>query len=180
MLCEVPLTAEQRDFAADHHGLVYKFLNENRLPESEFYDVVIFGYLRAVKRYLTESALQQYRFTTIAWSCMRVDLCNYFKKNHRQKRDAEILSIHIGLGPDSYPLEETVAGQDNLMQQLETQLLLHELAGKVSRQQMDMVRLKTCGYNLREIARRQKTPMSRVKELLDEVHTVLMEMCYEH
>jgi len=45
MLCEVPLNKEQQAFAADHHGLVYKFLNENRLPEDEFYDVIIFGYL---------------------------------------------------------------------------------------------------------------------------------------
>ena len=29
MLCEVPLTKEQQAFATDHHGLVYKFLNEN-------------------------------------------------------------------------------------------------------------------------------------------------------
>ena len=42
MLCEVPLTKEQQEFAAEHHGLVYKFLNDNHLPEDEFYDVVIF------------------------------------------------------------------------------------------------------------------------------------------
>ena len=35
MLCEVPLTKEQQDFAAEHHGLVYKFLNDNHLPENE-------------------------------------------------------------------------------------------------------------------------------------------------
>lgn len=51
MLCEVPLTKEQQDFAAEHHGLVYKFLNDNHLPENEFYDVVIFPYLKAVQVY---------------------------------------------------------------------------------------------------------------------------------
>ena len=45
MLCEVPLNKEQQAFAADHHGLVYKFLNENRLPEDEFYDVMSSGRL---------------------------------------------------------------------------------------------------------------------------------------
>lgn len=50
MLCEVPLTKEQQDFAAEHHGLVYKFLNDNHLPENEFYDVVIFGYLKCRRR----------------------------------------------------------------------------------------------------------------------------------
>ena len=51
MKCEVPLTPEQCLFASEHHSLVYKFLNENHLPIDEFYDVVIFGYLRAVSRY---------------------------------------------------------------------------------------------------------------------------------
>lgn len=180
MLCEVPLTDEQRDYAAEHHALVYKFLKDNHLPMDEFYDVVIFGYLRAVRRYLTEPALRQYKFTTIAWNCMRVDLYNYYKSNRCQKRNAEVLSIHIGISAESYPLENTVAVSDDLMKQLEAKLLLHELAGKVSEQQMEMVRLKTCGYNLREIARQQKTPMRRVKEALEEVRTVLMEMCYQH
>lgn len=179
MLCEVPLTDEQRDYATEHHALVYKFLKDNHLSMDEFYDVIIFGYLRAVKRYLTESALRQYKFTTIAWSCMRVDLYNYYKSNRCQKRTAEVLSIHIGIGADSYSLEETVAASDDLMQQLETRLLLHDLAGKFSGQQMEMVRLKTCGYNLREIARQQKTPMRQVKETLEEVRTALIEMCYQ-
>lgn len=180
MLCEVPLTAEQRDFSASHHSLVYKFLNENRLSEDEFYDVVIFGYLKAVRDYFSDPTAQKYSFATIAYRRMRFCLCDYFRSHERKKRNTEILSIHIGLGPDSYPLEETVAGHDALMEQLETNLLLHELAGKISRQQMDMVRMKTYGYNLREISRRQKTPMSRVKELLEEVRAVLTEMCYEH
>ena len=36
---EMPLTPEQKAFAANNHGLVYKFLNKNQLPEDEFYDV---------------------------------------------------------------------------------------------------------------------------------------------
>ena len=49
---EIPLTPEQKTFAEKHHGLVYKFLNKNQLSADEFYDVVIFGYLRAVRRFL--------------------------------------------------------------------------------------------------------------------------------
>ena len=46
------LTMEQKEYAAEHHNLVYRFLRLNRLDESEFYDVVIFGYLKAVREYL--------------------------------------------------------------------------------------------------------------------------------
>ena len=36
MLCEVPLTKEQQEFAAEHHGLVYKFLNDNHSLKTNF------------------------------------------------------------------------------------------------------------------------------------------------
>ena len=55
MLCEVPLTKEQQAFATDHHGLVYKFLNENHLPEDEFYDVVVFALMMRTKPRLSNS-----------------------------------------------------------------------------------------------------------------------------
>ena len=65
------------------------------------------------------------------------------------------------------------------MLQLETELLLHDLAGRVSRQQMDMIRLKTSGYSIRDIAHIQKIPMKRVKEALEEVRQILIKLCYE-
>ena len=89
MLCEVPLNKEQQAFAADHHGLVYKFLNENRLPEDEFYDVIIFGYLRAVYRYFNEPKLQKYSFATISWKSMQGALSNYNRCHSRPVSDAQ-------------------------------------------------------------------------------------------
>lgn len=178
MKCEVPLTLEQRLFAAEHHNLVYKFLNENHLSNDEFYDVVIFGYLRAVFRYLTEPELQQYSFTTIAWRRMSACISDYRRKQHRPKYDANIISLHTKASEYSLSLEETIAAPNPYMRQLEEQLLLHDLAKRVSRQQMNIVRLKSCGYNDRDIARSQNTTMKRVQELLEEVRSVLLEICY--
>lgn len=175
----IPLTPEQKTFATDNHGLVYKFLNENQLPEDEFYDVVIFGYLRAVRRFFVETNLQKYSFSTIAWNCMRVDLFNYNKMHFRKKRNAETISIHLIPHENTLPIEETLAKPDELMLQLETKLLLHDLAGCISRQQMDMIRLKTSGYSIRDIAHIQKIPMKRVKEALEEVRQILIKLCYE-
>ena len=178
MLCEVPLTKEQQAFATAHHSLVYKFLNENRLPEDEFYDVVIFGYLKAVRDYFSDLTAQQFTFSTIANRRMKFCLFDYFRTQERRKRNMEVLSIHVGLYPDGAPLEETIPAHDPIMQQLEMDLLLHELAGRVSKQQMDIVHLKQGGYGIREIARTQKVPMRRIKELLAEVHDVLLDICY--
>ena len=112
MLCEVPLTKEQQDFAAEHHGLVYKFLNDNHLPENEFYDVVIFPYLKAVQDYCNSASAQKYSFSTIAIRQMKFRLYDYFRTQARRKRNTEVISIHLGLYSDGVPLEEVLPGQD--------------------------------------------------------------------
>ena len=67
---DIPLNETQRIFADKNHNLVYKFLHEKNLPASEYYDIVIFGYLRAVQRYLADPNLAGYSFSTVAWrSC---------------------------------------------------------------------------------------------------------------
>ena len=178
MKCEIPLTCEQSIFAAENHNLVYKFLNENNLPENEYYDIVIFGYLKAVRDYLTQPSLQKYTFATICWRIMSRSLFNYYKAQRSGKRNAQTISIHVSPYEDGLPLEQTIPAPDTLMLRIETDLLLHDLASRVSRQQMDMVRLKTSGYGNREIAQKQNISMKRVRELLDEVKTVLESICY--
>lgn len=178
-MCEMPLTEEQKEFATEHHGLVYKFLNTNYLPEDEYYDIVIFGYLKAVRDYLTRPALQRYSFATIGWKGMMNSLSNHYKKQNCQKRKADIISLNMCLYDDGPPLEEVISALHPLMQELEEKLLLHDLAGHISKQQMDMVRLKSNGYGVRDIARNQKISMKRVNELLEDVRYVLTKLCYE-
>ena len=179
MLCEVPLTKEQQKFAAEHHGLVYKFLNDNHLAEDEFYDVVIFAYLKAVKDFFQDESAQCYTFAAIAKHRMRLCTYDYFRAQNRYKRNAEILSIHLGLYPDGTPLEDTLAVQDELMQEFEMGQLLHDLASRVSRQQINIVRMKGCGYGVQEIAKSEKLPVRRIKDLLEEAHVVFLELCRE-
>ena len=63
-----PMTDEQRRLAEANHDLVGAFLRENKLPEEQFYDVVIFGYLCAVQQYCENPTLQKrYSFATVAW-----------------------------------------------------------------------------------------------------------------
>lgn len=73
---DIPLNDTQRIFADKNHNLVYKFLHEKNLPASEYYDIVIFGYLRAVQRYLTDPNLAGYSFSTVAWRAMEGEVVN--------------------------------------------------------------------------------------------------------
>ena len=84
-------------------ALVYKFLNDNHLPDDEFYDVVIFPYLKAVQDYFQmnrHNAIHSQRLPATECVCVVYD---HFRSQARRKRNAEILSIHIGLYPDGVP-----------------------------------------------------------------------------
>lgn len=173
------LTEEERKLAAKWHNLIYTFLHEKGLPEDDFYDIVVFGFLRAAKEYLSRPNLQKYSFSTIAWNYMRSCLSDHFKKQSRQKRKGYTISLHtITYGSEAVPLEETLSAPDYLMMQLETELLLHDLAQRATRQQMAVVRMRSEGYNLREIARTESIPMKKVQEMLGEIYDLLTAVCH--
>ena len=176
---EGPLTHEQKMFAANHHNLVYSFLRKHGLSKDVYYDVVIFGYLTAVRRYLTDPSLSRYSFNTIAWQGMSGALNNHERIRKSQKRKAEIVSFHCSLSGNGDPLEDTIPASDDLMIQLEMKLLMHELASRISKQQMDMVNLKGCGYGIRDIARSQNLSLQHAKELLEEARIILLALCNE-
>ena len=68
------LTNEERLYAAIHHGLVYRFLRKNRLPQEEYYDVVIFRYLLAVETWLRRPGKPLPDFQAAAWAAMTTAL----------------------------------------------------------------------------------------------------------
>ena len=65
-----------------------------------------------------------------------------------------------------------------MMQELEVQLMLHDLATKVTRQQMEVVRQRNAGYCLREIAKGQHTTVKHIQELLREAGAALLALGY--
>ena len=79
------LTDEQRQFAAENHNLIYKYLWDRRLEIDDYYDIAVFGYLRAVKRYLTEPWLHRYQFSTVAWHAMRQNIASFHRAEERRK-----------------------------------------------------------------------------------------------
>ena len=178
---EIALTVEQQKFAADHHGLVYSFLNSRRLSEDDFYDIVVFGYLRAVKRYSDEPKARQYAFSTIAWREMVQSLSNYYKSLTRQKRQAYVISLDSVVYRDEEALlrYDVLSASDPLMADLETELLMLELASRVSKREMDIICMKADGYGIRAIAKTKKMSMKGVTELLASLRDTVLAVCYE-
>lgn len=161
------LTNYERLYAAIHHDLVFRFLHKNRLPKEEYYDVVIPGYLRAVRRYWTEEDLRRYRFSTIAWGCMHSNVGNYRKKMNREKRQRVMISLEQKYA--GAPAIEKLADPVDWIGRLERRILLMDCAGKLTKEQREILFLKWKGYHLREIARMQERTLSRIRKDVEQI-----------
>lgn len=101
-----PLTTEEQQFASDNHYLVRNYLRLRKLDIDEWYDVVIFRYLLAVKRWFSQPEIHRLKFSTIAYSGMRSAIGNECKKRDKQIRT---VSLDVVLaGTEDATLQDTI------------------------------------------------------------------------
>ncbi len=160
---EAALTLVQRDFAASHHDLIYAFLHSRGYRVSEYYDIAAFGYLAAVKRYLTQPVLRKYAFSTIAWRSMERSVASFHRAEIR-RRDTE--QRYLEIAPH----------QPDPMEEMEARLILHELASVSTPEQYQLAALRLQGYTIMETARLRGMSPHRVSKLLREMYRVYMQL----
>lgn len=146
---DIPLTEEQSAFAGEHESLIGKYLGIRRLPKDEYYDVVVFGYLRAVRNYLTIPRLQEYRFATIAFRAMSCELSNHFRAQRAAMRHATVLEYNEDRHAIS--LEDPVATAVECAEDLAQ--TRRQISRCLSTKQNKIIRLKVSGYSVREAAK---------------------------
>ncbi len=177
-MIQVSLTAAEQEYASEHYGLVNAYLNRKHLDENDFFDVVVFGYLRAVHQYLTDPKLLRFSFSTIAWRKMNDCLCAYRRYLNRSKRNAVTISLDIPrYRSGTLSLSEIVSAPDTGMLDFETEQLMLEMASKLSERQMRVLRMKVDGYGVMEIARQSQTTVNDVKALLESARDVVTAVC---
>ena len=158
------MTERQRRFAAKNHNLIYRYLHEKGWEVSEYYDIAAFGYLRAVRRYLTEPGLSIYAFSSIAWRAMAQSIASFLRAEARRK-DAERRYI-----------SEAAAAIPDPFAELEARLLLHDLAAVSSKQQYELAEMRLQGYSIAEIALAQGMPKIRIRRLLKELYRAYFQL----
>lgn len=101
-----PLSPIEKEVAAQNFWVVESFLRQERLPFNDWFDVVIFRYLRTVELWFDRPDLYQYEFSTIAWRNMRSAVWN-----ERQKLSRQIQTISLDTlipGTDGLTYADTV------------------------------------------------------------------------
>lgn len=174
-----PLTKEQQRFAEENHHLVFAFLEKRDLSESMFYDVVIFGYLKAVQEYCEVQALHRFKFSTLAFQRMRSALSNHYKYLSRPKRSATIVSFSEPLGDEDGPCWGDVITQpDEMLLRLETELCLHALAARLPRREMRIIRMKVRGDRMHDIAKRERMTFRQIDQALERCYPTVVQVLW--
>ena len=169
-----PLTAEQSQIAELNHDLVFEFLYEYILPESQYYDVVIFGYLCAVQEYCEKPELQKYLFSTVAWRQMKHELYRHYKYHERKKRDFQTVSLSdIKSGIEAFLNTDDTAAENKLLEDLNFSLLLHSLASAITEKQMRIIRMKLAGFRMHDIARTEKMTFRDINRALNDTYVII-------
>ena len=82
-----PLTDFERKFTTENHNLVYDFLHKNGYSLENYYDVAIFGFLKAVQIYNRREDLRnKYAFPFISQQYMRSEIGNHCRMEEAKKR----------------------------------------------------------------------------------------------
>lgn len=77
----------------------------------DFYDVVIFRFMRAVKQYDERDYLKRYKFSTIANNAMRWALMSHYGKEKAKNADVQILSLDYQFKDSSLTLGDIIADE---------------------------------------------------------------------
>lgn len=169
-----PLTTEQSQIAELNHNLVFEFLNEYNLPESQYYDVVIFGYLCAVQEYCEKPELQKYSFSTLAWRKMLCEVKDHSRYLSREKRNIPTISLSdIKRGCNDSLKTDEAAAENRLLEDFNFSLLLHSLASAITEKQMRIIRMKLAGFRMHDIARTEKMTFRDINRVLNDTYVII-------
>jgi RNA polymerase sigma-70 factor (ECF subfamily) len=147
------LTEAQRDFAEQHHGLVTQYLRKKGLREDDYYDIVVFGYLRAVQAYDERPELRQYSFRSVAYRRMFATLWNHFRSLRAAKRNATVLSLHAPARDGLALAEHIAAGAPAVHEYAESRDAWESARAAATPKQAEVLALRAKGYTGREIGR---------------------------
>lgn len=175
-----PLTNSERKFATENHNLIYGFLHRYGYDLEIYYDVAVFGYLKAVQIYNRREDLRnKYAFPFISQQYMRSEIGNHLRMEKAKKRkptetvislDAEYLHAE-----DLYNCIADMSGKSPESEVMAAEQVT-KLLNNLSDTQRKIAQMKLDGYSNKEIyllleIRRSTyyVEMQRIKQALAEM-----------
>lgn len=175
-----PLTDFERKFAAENHNLVYDFLHRHGYRLEDYYDIAIFGFLKAVQIYNRREELRKkYAFPFISRQYMRSEIGNYFRKEGAKKRKptGTVISLDAGhSGTENLYNCIGAAGGKSPESEAIGMERVTELLSSLSATQRKIMEMKIGGYGSKEIYSALEIRRSTFYAEVQRIKNVLAEM----
>ncbi len=162
-----PLTPEEAAFAAEHHALVYEYLRENNLPEDEYYDVVVFGYITGVRKHFRFQDMRQSSFSALARKEMHTCYARYQQESSCMEQ-TPVLSLSE-CDKSAYALEETIADVCDTAEAAIHSILLEQTLASYDDTERRIAHLLMQGYPHEDI---RKVLDLTIQQLQDCIHSM--------
>ena len=150
-----PLTDSERKFATENHNLIYGFLHQHSYNLETYYDVAVFGYLKAVQIYNRREDLRnKYAFPFISQQYMRSEIGNHFRTENAKKRKPSetvvSLDAEYSETENLYNCIGDISGNSPESEMLESERLTG-FSNNLSDTQRKIAKMKLDGYSNKEI-----------------------------
>lgn len=172
-----PLTLEQEVLASEHYALVYHFLKTNKLDEDRFFDVVVFAYLLAVKKYNENDELQQYKFSTIAWWRMKAAVSRYWKSQFCAKHNAVVFSLDSPFFAQEFRRwDGRELERDDPAATVETNLMVSQVYARLNKRQRHLVEMRMNHVGDAEIAQCLHITPENLKRQIKQMQNLVADL----
>ena len=172
-----PLTEHEKQQAEEHHGLVYSFLHRHGYDMENFYDVVVFGYLKAIQVYNQREDLREnYQLAFICEQYMRSAVENYRRTENAQKRKPteNIISLDADYA-ETENFYNCVGGKSAEAVLMESESI-GDILENLSETQRKITAMKIKGYGNKEIYLVLEIKPSTYYRELQRIKTVLEKL----
>ena len=173
----VSLTESEKHQAEENHNLVFSFLHRHGYNMENFYDVVIFGYLKAIQIYNRREDLRKnFRLPFICEQYMRSAMENYRRMENTQKRKPaeKIISLDANYA-ESENFYNCIGGKSAEAVLMESESI-ESILENLSETQRKITAMKIKGYENKEIYLILKIKPSTYYRELQRIRSVLEKL----
>ena len=172
-----PLTEMEKRMAEENHNLVYSFLHRHGYSIEEFYNVVIFGYLRGIQVYnRKEDIRKKYQLAFICERNMLAETKDYFRSQNSQKRKPMEITVSLDINyaetDNIYNLVSGKSVEDEVLESKQVDDMMENL----SEVQRDILKLKLEGYDNKEILSLLGIPSSSFYKEMNRIKVIMEKL----
>jgi RNA polymerase sigma-70 factor (ECF subfamily) len=173
------LNEEQRRFAEEKHGLLISFLKSNNLRREEYYDVVVFGYLEAIRQYTTDPELAaKYSISTMAYRKMYDRLYRERGKQYNRSRITDdVVSLEAVLD-DTNELDlsgSVTSTAPSVWEQVLSSCVCEDVYEVATPIELETAKMLAYGYSVKETAKRFGVGESAITSRMRRLRTKVQE-----